>query len=96
MGDKRKIEEYDEFEYNGYTVSCDLGSAWYDGGRIHIEGSATKDGEKRDVTVTVVPEDSPGFNQDISTMDDELTSSMIERYEAELDGVEDVRKKEAL
>jgi hypothetical protein len=88
----RKIKEFEEFDYNGYHVTTDLSSAWFDKNRIYIEGSAVKDGEKHQITVSIKPEDTVEFNSSISSSEGEVTRHDLE-LEGKLKGVEDVEKE---
>ena len=89
----RKLEKFDEFNHDGWHVTTDIGSAYYtdiddyDDKVIVIEGSATKNGEKCDVSVIVAPEDTPEFNNDISATEGELTNQIIKKYEGELEEI---------
>lgn len=91
----RELRSFEEFDHHGYHITTDLGSAWFDGGRIHIEGRATRDGETHQVTVSVTPEDTPEFNTSISASDGELTQNDFS-FDGELAGVEIVETGESL
>lgn len=91
----RELHEFEEFETNGFTVTTDLGSAWFDGGKIHIEGTARKTGSQYQVTVSIVPEDTPEFNTSVSASTGEITSQDLE-FKGELVGIEDVETGESL
>lgn len=84
-----KVKEFDNFEYDGWAVNTDLGSAMFDGARVHIEGSATKEGDKKDVTVTVKPENEEEIEgEKLDEEDLEMRAKLV--------GAEDVKSKESL
>ena len=93
----REIQEFDEFTHNEYDVTTDLGSAYFDDTEnvVRIQGTAQNDGEKSDVEVTLIPEDTPEFNINISASEGELTSRDL-FLTAELDAVTSVESGEEL
>lgn len=93
----KEIREFDEFNYYNWSVTTDLGSAWYDEDRykIFIEGKATYNGKKKDVTVILDPEDTPEFNMNISVSEGEITDRDMD-FEGELIKVEEVDSEKDL
>lgn len=93
---EQKIEEFEEFEYNGYNIQTDLPTSLFDGKRIHLEGEAEKDGEKLNVVVTLLPEDTPEFNNSISASEGKVSQHDMEQFSASLVGVEESETAEKL
>lgn len=100
------IENFDEFNHNGYYVTADLGSArfHFDEGVVTIQGHAygfhddideIDSDEKRMIEVILKPEDTADFNVSASAGDGELAGDDFE-FEAELISVEDVEIGESL
>lgn len=92
----KQIKTFEEFDYNGYHITTDLGSALFhfESGVITIQGHAYGD-DKRQIEAILEPEDTADFNVSVSESDGELTSRDLE-FEAELQRVEDIETEETL
>lgn len=93
----KPIRSFDEFNKNGFYITTDLGSAVYDfdSETVAIQGHSTKDGNKRQIEVTLRPEDSAEFNVNMSASEGELVTRDL-GFEAELVSVEDVETEKIL
>lgn len=87
----KQIQDFEEFDYNDYHITTDLGSAFFhfDQDLISIQGQAYGDKNTLQIEVLLKPEDTPEFNNSISASDGELLGDDLS-FEAELIDVQDL------
>lgn len=86
------IEDFEEFDHNGYRITTDLGSAFFhfDQDLVSLQGHAYGDDEKLQIEVLLDPEDTPEFNNSVSASDGELVGKDLD-FDAELIDVQDLQ-----
>lgn len=88
----QQIQDFEEFDHNGYHITTDLGSAFFhfDQDLVSLQGHAYGDGEKLQIEVLLNPEDTPEFNNSVSASDGELVGKDLD-FDAELIDVQDLQ-----
>jgi hypothetical protein len=87
----KQIKNFEEFDYNEYHITTDLGSAFFhfDQDLISLQGSAYGAEDTLQIEVLLDPEDTPEFNNSVSASDGELLGDDLS-FEAELIDVQDL------